>query len=255
MSAPPDPKEAEELTRLVATMEEARVDKKMAFHWDGLQTDLREVLLSSALGDGATPKSLPLDPLAKLQQWLETLPPPKFEDLFPVDHALAQTGEPIYRQRCARCHAMDGERTGQVIALTDEAWSEGVDPGAPRPRYTDNHRALMWTPRRRHGLQQLRVKISLGLPALPLDRWLRERAARRPVDSRAVSAQRIGAVPRRAVRNAGQTDEGVPPRARRSRSAAHGFCVRRPGGRAGRHDLTTPLRRETATRVISGALS
>jgi mono/diheme cytochrome c family protein len=123
-----------------------RVEKKMAFHWDGLQTDLREVLLSSALGDGATPKSLPLDPLAKLQQWLEALPPPKFEDLFPVDHALAQTGEPIYRQRCARCHAMDGERTGQVIALTDEAWSEGVDPGAPRPRYTDNHRALMWTP-------------------------------------------------------------------------------------------------------------
>ena len=40
---------------------------------------------------------------------------------------------------------MDGESTGQVIALTDEAWSAGVDPSAPRPRFTDNHRALMWT--------------------------------------------------------------------------------------------------------------
>lgn len=122
-----------------------RVERKMAFHWDGLNTDLREVVLSSALGDGATPKSLPIDALARLQQWLEMLPPPRFEDLFPVDHALAQIGEPIFRQRCARCHAMDGESTGQVIALTDEAWSAGVDPSAPRPRFTDNHRALMWT--------------------------------------------------------------------------------------------------------------
>ena len=106
----------------------------------------------------------------------QTLPPPKLK-IFPVDHALAQAGEPIYRQRCARCHAMDGERTGQVIALTDEA-EQGVDP-ARRARATPIT-ARCWTPAAA-GLQQLRVKISLGLPALPLDRWLRERAAR-PVD-------------------------------------------------------------------------
>ena len=31
-----------------------RVERKMALHWDGLNTDLREVVLSSALGDGAS---------------------------------------------------------------------------------------------------------------------------------------------------------------------------------------------------------
>ena len=123
-----------------------RVDRKMAYHWDGLNTDLREVLLSSALGDGATPKSLPIESLARLQQWLEGLAPPRFEDLFPVDRGLAQTGEPIFRQHCARCHANDGERTGQLLALNDAAWSEGVDAAAPRPRHTDTHRAEMWTP-------------------------------------------------------------------------------------------------------------
>lgn len=123
-----------------------RVDRKMSLHWDGLNTDITEVVLSSALGDGTSPKTIPLESLKRLEQWLVALPAPRFEDLYPVDHALAGSGEPIFRQHCARCHAMDGERTGQVMPLTEEAWSEGVDPSAPRPRFTDNHRALMWTP-------------------------------------------------------------------------------------------------------------
>jgi mono/diheme cytochrome c family protein len=123
-----------------------RVERKMALHWDGLNTDIREVVLSSALGDGATPKSLPIDALVRIENYLKALPPPRFEELFPIDKALAATGEPIYKQHCASCHAPDGERSGQVMALTDEAWSVGVDPAAPQPRFTDDHRAKMWTP-------------------------------------------------------------------------------------------------------------
>jgi mono/diheme cytochrome c family protein len=123
-----------------------RVERKMALHWDGLNDDITEVVLSSALGDGASSKKLPIAPLKRLEEDLINLPSPRFEELYPVDHALAAAGEPIYRQHCARCHAMDGEKTGQVLPLTDEAWSEGVDPAAPRPRFTDNHRAFMWTP-------------------------------------------------------------------------------------------------------------
>jgi mono/diheme cytochrome c family protein len=123
-----------------------RVEHKMALHWDGLNTDVTEVVLTSALGDGASRKSLPLEPLKRLEEWLKNLPSPKFEDLFPVDHALARAGQPIYEQYCARCHAMDGKTTGQVLPLTEEAWSEGVDTDAPRPRFTDPHRAEMWTP-------------------------------------------------------------------------------------------------------------
>jgi mono/diheme cytochrome c family protein len=123
-----------------------RRERKMSLHWDGLNTDLREVVLSSALGDGASPESLPMDALVRLEKWLEDLQPPRYDELFPIDRALASTGEPIYRQQCARCHAMDGETTGQVLALNDDIWSKGVDASAPRPRFTDDHRAKMWTP-------------------------------------------------------------------------------------------------------------
>jgi Cytochrome C oxidase, cbb3-type, subunit III len=124
-----------------------RVERHMALHWDGLNTDVTEVVLSSALGDGATPKSLPVPQLKRIEDWLEDLPPPKFETLFPVDHALARKGEATYRKQCASCHSLDGAKTGQVLPLTDEAWSDGIDPQAPRPRFTDPHRAEMWVPR------------------------------------------------------------------------------------------------------------
>jgi hypothetical protein len=102
------------------------------------------VVLSSALGDGATPKSLPFEQLEALEDWLLDLQPPSYADLFPADEALAAAGEPVYRRHCARCHAMDGEETGKVLPLTAEAWrADGVDSGGTP--WTDPHRAEMWT--------------------------------------------------------------------------------------------------------------
>ncbi|MFW6175223.1 MAG: c-type cytochrome [Acidobacteriota bacterium] len=122
-----------------------RMARSMAFHWDGLNTELREVVLSSALGDGAVPDSLPMARLENLEAWLQGLPAPRFDELFDVDRELAAAGEPVFREHCARCHAMDGEETGQVLPLTAEAWAvEGVT--AEGPLWTDPHRAEMWTP-------------------------------------------------------------------------------------------------------------
>ena len=126
-----------------------RVEGEMAFHWDGLNTDVTEVFLSSALGDGATADSLPLEDLDRMQQWLMDLKPPSYEDVFgelaPIDAELAAAGEPLYQEHCARCHAMDGEQTGQVLLLSEDAWQvEGVE--AAGPWWTDPHRAEMWTP-------------------------------------------------------------------------------------------------------------
>ena len=113
------------------------------FHWDGLNTSLREVVVSSALGDGATAKSLPMADLERLEEYLLDLQPPKMSEHFPeaIDPALAASGAPIFARHCGECHAPDGERTGTVIALDDPAWQEG--PGDSR---TDPQRARMWTP-------------------------------------------------------------------------------------------------------------
>jgi hypothetical protein len=102
----------------------------MAYHWDGLNTELVEVVRSSAIGDGATPKSIrgELEPLARLQDWLMDLKPPKYPGgRFPIN----ASGRAIFDRDCAGCHAFGGTKTGTVIPVSEV----GTDP----------HRVQMWT--------------------------------------------------------------------------------------------------------------
>ena len=99
-----------------------------ALHWDGLNTDLREVVVSSAIGDGAVPKSLPLRRLQRLQDWLVSLPPATFPFPETIDHAAVARGESVYKEHCAGCHTT---RAGQVVPLAEI----GTDP----------HRLGMWS--------------------------------------------------------------------------------------------------------------
>jgi RoxA-like, cytochrome c-like len=101
----------------------------MAFHWDGLSTSLREVVLSSALGDGASRKSIQLQSLERIEQWLMTVPPTPYP--FDIDKTLASEGRPIYEKQCAQCHAAGGDRTGSVVPVEEVG--------------TDRHRVDMWT--------------------------------------------------------------------------------------------------------------
>ncbi len=100
-----------------------------ALHWDGLNDSLTEVVLTGAIGDGATRESLPVEHLNRLEEWLKAVPPPKYP--FPIDQELAARGEPIFQQNCASCHAFGGARTGKVIPLGEVG--------------TDRHRLDMWT--------------------------------------------------------------------------------------------------------------
>ena len=106
-----------------------------AFHWDGLNTDLREVVDSSALGDGATQKSLPRPALRELQAWLESLPAPPNPFTNSIQTSLLARGAVVYRMECAKCHAADGGGLGKVIPARGP---DGVG--------TDENRAFMWTP-------------------------------------------------------------------------------------------------------------
>jgi hypothetical protein len=121
---------------------EARRDGT-AYHWDGLSTSLREVVQSSALGDGASRKWVARDyenwnvtdprgmsSLRRVMNYIGSLDPPKYP--LPVDQVLAVSGAPIYQAQCAECHAPGGRRTGSVIPLQEIG--------------TDRHRLDMWTP-------------------------------------------------------------------------------------------------------------
>jgi hypothetical protein len=85
--------------------------------------------LSSALGDGATLKSIDLQGLKRLQEWFTAMPPPPYP--FPIDAQLAAQGKDLYAQHCATCHAFGQARTGKVIPVQEVG--------------TDAHRLHMWT--------------------------------------------------------------------------------------------------------------
>ena len=114
-----------------------------SYHWDGLNTNLQEVVLSSALGDGATMKWVDRDfakwnntrpeemsSLRRVTNFISNVQAPPYP--FPINRPLAAAGETIYQRDCASCHAFGGARTGTVVPVAEV----GTDP----------HRLGMWTP-------------------------------------------------------------------------------------------------------------
>lgn len=74
-----------------------------ALHWDGLNTNFHEVVVSSAIGDGTTYESYPEKNMKKIEQWLQEVPTPKSpfsselssDSSFYLNTALAEQGKPF----------------------------------------------------------------------------------------------------------------------------------------------------------------
>jgi len=146
-----------------------------AYFWDGRNTDLREVVLSSAVADGASSKWLDRDfgrwdttdaretsSLRRVMNYLGGVPAPKFP--LAVDQALATSGADVFRTECASCHASGGARSGQVIPVSEVG--------------TDRHRLDAWTTNAASAYNALgaghdwkfsNFKTTNGYVAVPLD--------------------------------------------------------------------------------------
>jgi mono/diheme cytochrome c family protein len=99
------------------------------FHWDGLNVSLREVVISSALGDGAVAKEFSFPAMERIERYLRALPAPPSPHR--PDPASVDRGKVVFAANCAECHAPDGKRTLTVIAVAEVG--------------TDINRANMWT--------------------------------------------------------------------------------------------------------------
>ena len=87
-------------------------------HWDGNNDSVEERNKSAAIGAGATPDSLDLDSMKRIEDWAMDFKAPEYpRDR--IDAALAERGAPIYKKECASCHEFGAERIGQVTALAD----------------------------------------------------------------------------------------------------------------------------------------
>jgi len=91
-------------------------------HTDGLDPMLIEASISAALATGATPKTVNVPAVERVNNWLLDLPSPKYP--FPVDAKLAAAGKLIFDRDCATCHAFGSARVGKLIPLAEI----GTDP-------------------------------------------------------------------------------------------------------------------------------
>jgi hypothetical protein len=139
----------------------------MALHWDGLNTSIHEVVVSSAIGDGATGKHFAWDSVKAMEQFLRKTKAPPFPYAHDADKAAR--GKAVFDRDCAQCHAFGGEKTGTVIPIAEV----GTDP----------HRIAMWTDAARDAYNGYREGYDWdfshfqnveGYVAVPLDGlWLR----------------------------------------------------------------------------------
>jgi hypothetical protein len=106
-------------------------------HWDGDNDSVDERNLSAALGAGVTPVTVDHAAMARVRNWIWTLPPPAYP--YPVDAALAARGAAVYQQACLDCHADHRFRAG-VKAGTRVGQVERIDRIG-----TDRHRLDSYT--------------------------------------------------------------------------------------------------------------
>jgi hypothetical protein len=95
----------------------------MLMNLDGATTSFRAVVIDSALGLQAKNTRFFRRRVQELEDWLMTLPAPKYP--LPIDRELAATGQAVFEQNCATCHASGRDnRLGTVIPLAEI----GTDP-------------------------------------------------------------------------------------------------------------------------------
>jgi mono/diheme cytochrome c family protein len=95
-----------------------RVRRGMWLHWDGNNDSVEERNKSAAIGAGATPGSLDIASLARIEAWILDLRPPAYPEAR-IDRARAAEGQRIYDQGCASCHAIGAPQIGKVTELSD----------------------------------------------------------------------------------------------------------------------------------------
>ncbi len=95
-----------------------RMRARMWLHWDGNNDSVEERNKSAAIGAGATPDSLDLESMARIENWILDLKPPPYPAAR-IDKARADEGRKVWEQACASCHSVESPMIGQVTSLAN----------------------------------------------------------------------------------------------------------------------------------------
>jgi mono/diheme cytochrome c family protein len=106
-----------------------QIRRPAPLHWDGLNTSVREVVVSSALGDGAVADEFNFAAMDRIERFLRALPAPPSPHR--PDAGAVERGRTMFATHCGECHAPEGKRTLTVIPVQEVG--------------TDIQRSHMWT--------------------------------------------------------------------------------------------------------------
>ncbi|HVI59297.1 MAG TPA: cytochrome c [Luteimonas sp.] len=109
----------------------------MHLHWDGNNTAVEERNKSAAFGTGTTPPTIDVAAIGRIEDWLLTLPPPRYP--YPIDRARAARGKFLYDGYCARCHGAGGRDFAGADVGKVTPWAQ---VGTDRRRLDSYTRAL-----------------------------------------------------------------------------------------------------------------
>ena len=92
-----------------------RMRARMWLHWDGNNDSVEERNKSAAIGAGATPDSLNLESMKRIENWILDLKPPPYPAAR-IDKGRAEEGRRVWR-RLRLCHSVESPLVGQVTRL------------------------------------------------------------------------------------------------------------------------------------------
>jgi len=100
-----------------------RPRRNLWLHWDGNNNMVEERNKSAAIGAGATPETLDVAALGRIEEWIMDLKAPAYPPSR-IDQTRAARGGMVYAGACASCHDFGAEKVGQVTPLAEI----GTDP-------------------------------------------------------------------------------------------------------------------------------
>jgi len=100
-----------------------RPRRNLWLHWDGNNNLVEERNKSAAIGAGATPETLDVAAIGRIEEWIMDLKAPAYP-ASRIDQTRAARGSMVYAGACASCHDFGAEKVGQVTLLAEI----GTDP-------------------------------------------------------------------------------------------------------------------------------
>lgn len=104
-------------TARLASIWNQKIKRDVQLNWDGNAPRIQDRNVGAAFGAGATPESVDIALLDRVDAWIVNVPPPEYPFDRTADQATYERGAALWQEYCYECHAKGGKLNGKVLKL------------------------------------------------------------------------------------------------------------------------------------------